>query len=100
MNPRVYTLPPRLTLDCAANLREEWLALAAETAPLELDGAAVEQAETAGLQLLLALARSRREAGQDLHWRSASAPLHKAAEILGLSATMGLPPATEHGAHS
>jgi ABC-type transporter Mla MlaB component len=62
-------------------------------APVELDARAVQQIDTATLQLFAAFARERHSQGRSIVWRGAALPFTHAAECLGLAAVLGLEPA-------
>jgi anti-anti-sigma regulatory factor len=93
MSVAVLSLPARLTVDQAALLKEQLLAQADVPGMLEIDGLAVDQAETAGLQLLLAFAIARQSGNLGLRWRGASESLRSAAVAMGISAQLELPAA-------
>lgn len=90
-------LPAELTIYVVGELREPWLAwleaavAAGEDAPVA--GQAVEEVDAAGLQSLLALARSLQAHGLALRIENPSEPLLQACRRLGaghlLSATEG-----------
>ena len=81
-------LDPRCTLQEAAQLQSRLIAASGN--PLVVDGSAVERIDTAGLQLLVALARRQQQAGRALQWQAASPALRSCTARLGLSAALGL----------
>jgi anti-anti-sigma regulatory factor len=81
-------LEPCCTLREAADL--QFSLLAANGNPVVVDGSAVERVDTAGLQLLVALARRQQQAGKRLEWKAASPELMKCGERLGLITALGL----------
>ncbi len=93
--PSTLSLPAELTIYTVGELRPQWLAwlatLASSDAPVEVtvDGAAVDQIDAAGVQLLAALSRSLRAAQRSLCLVNASPLLTQACEALGLSALRG-----------
>lgn len=83
-------LPAELTIYTASATRADWLAWLStpdydRTAPLQIDGARVEDVDGAGLQLFGALLRSLRE--QAIIWRvvAPSTALLDACRVLGCS---------------
>lgn len=84
-----FPLPAELTIQAVAPLRDELLAL--PPGALQLDGAAVERVDAAGLQLLTALCQARRDPPPD--WQAPSAALREGARILHLAEVLGLPAA-------
>lgn len=69
-----------------------------ERRPIIIDGARVEQADAAALQLLCALGRDAKKNRIKLQFKNSSRALHKAASLLGLEESLGLSPATGGGA--
>jgi len=79
-------LPAELDIYHAAELRSHWLALLDEAAAdCRLDGAAVDQVDGAGVQLLLALSRCLELRQRRLLVTDPSAPLRAACEALGVA---------------
>lgn len=85
--PQILALPAQLDIAHAGELKQTLDAALAAKSPLILDAAAVEQVDTAGLQLLLAFQRARA-----VHWRDAAPALRDAAALAGLSAALALEP--------
>lgn len=85
-----HALPQELTIYTAAELHAHalgWLApLAGQGETARVQAAAVEQVDTAGLQLLLALAHALQRQEQQLLLLDPSAALVQACEALGLRA--------------
>jgi len=90
-------LPAELTIYTVGELHPQWLAwlgqgaaaLAAEGAadgPAEVQAAAVEQVDAAGLQLLLSLQRALAEHGRSLQIHAPSQVLRGGCAALGLGA--------------
>ena len=85
-----------LTLDAVCTLRESISLKASLLEQIELgrdvqiDGAAVERIDTAALQLLVAFARSLREAGRTLTWKGEAPEVLRAARQLALTDLLGL----------
>lgn len=81
------TLPSEITIYVAAELRSPWLDWlereAGHEAEAEADGRAVEEIDGAGLQCLLALARSLEARQQCLRIRQPSEVLRQACARLG-----------------
>lgn len=86
------SLPEELTIYTVGELRPQWLAwlggLGVNDAPVEakVDGAAVDQIDAAGVQLLVALSRSLSAAQRSLQFVNPSEVLIGACEALGLPA--------------
>lgn len=82
-------LPAELIIDIAAETRRTWLdAAAADGWPQSIDASRVEAVDGAGLQLLLALARSCSDSGGALALRQPSAALRAAIDALGAGAAL------------
>jgi ABC-type transporter Mla MlaB component len=83
-----------LKLDASCMLRDtadlQFSLVAANGDPVVVDGSAVERVDTAGLQLLVALARRQQQNGRRLEWKAASSELMKCGERLGLIGALGL----------
>ena len=84
-------LPAELTIYTVGELHPQWLAwLGASPAarpaegPAEVQAAAVEQVDAAGLQLLLSLQIALAERGRSLHIQAPSAVLRSGCAALGL----------------
>jgi anti-anti-sigma regulatory factor len=93
-------LPAELTIYNVAELRRQLLAHVdahAEDDACRLDAAAVDQVDAAGVQLLVALARTLAPLGRTLQLGHASPALVAACESLGLSAHL-LDPSQERAA--
>lgn len=73
------TLDARLTIKNIAALIQ-----ALETSPKTIDAGAVEQVDTAALQVLVAYANSARAAQRDVHWCKGAGKLPQALEQAGL----------------
>ena len=89
------TLPSEITIYVAAELRGPWLDWlereAGNEAEAEADGQAVEEIDGAGLQCLLALARSLEARQQSLRIRQPSEVLREACVRLGATHLLGQP---------
>ncbi len=85
--PGALRLPAELSIYTAAELHPQWLAWAAlqQGATACADGAAVDQVDGAGVQLLVALQRSLAARGCALHLSAPSRPLREACTALGLA---------------
>lgn len=81
--PRRYVLPESLTIRGASEFACAMRGACRRGTPV-LDGSGVVEADTAGLQVLAAVASTAREAGKDLRWSAVSPPLLAAAAALGL----------------
>lgn len=82
-----WTLPPELSIYTVAELRDQWLVQLAEAeadqAAVALNGAAVDQVDAAGVQLLIALANTLARQQRGLSLMAPSAPLINACRALG-----------------
>ncbi len=97
MNPaHPRTLPAELTIYTVAELHPQWQRWLADTGDnatatpqaddrCTLDAADVEQADAAGVQLLLSLSAALEAQGRGLHLHAPSAALLAACEALGLA---------------
>lgn len=83
-----FILPSRLTAAQAAPLREALVPLI-PAAELTLDGGAVDSVGIAGLQVLVALVKSR--AQRPTRWSAVNPTLLGAARLSGLAAALALP---------
>lgn len=86
-----FELPTELTIYAVSQLRQRWLAwldAAPDAAQCRVAAAAVDQVDAAGVQLLLALARSLAERGAGLRLVEPSAPLREACAALGAAALL------------
>lgn len=85
-------LPAELTIYTVAELRTAWLAWLGEALagadpdePLAADASAVDQVDTAGVQLLLSLANALGRQGHRLQLHQPSGPLAQACQLLGVA---------------
>lgn len=88
--PQILSLPAHLDIAHAGELKQALDAALAEKPPLLLDAGAVEQVDTAGLQLLLAFRRTRA-----IEWRNPSPALRDAAALAGMAGALALDAAPE-----
>jgi anti-anti-sigma regulatory factor len=79
------------TIHEALGLREELLAHAVFPGPFEIDGSAVQQIDTAGVQLIVAFALDCMERGVPYAWKGRSAALDDAIRVLGVGALLESP---------
>jgi anti-anti-sigma regulatory factor len=79
------------TIHEAPALRTQLLALAAHPGPYELDGSAVQQIDTAGVQLVVAFALDCLERSIHYTWTGRSAALEDAIRTLGVGALLESP---------
>ena len=85
------------TIHEAAALRAHLLEQAALPGPYEIDGAAVEQVDTAGVQLVVAFALDCLERGIHYVWKGRSPALEEAIRTLGVGALLESPGASSFG---
>ena len=101
-----FALPAELTIYSVAELRPQWLAALADGVHSDrgdafdadvcvVDAAAVDQVDAAGVQLLLALARTLSGQQRSLRLVHVSGPLRNACEELGVATTLLAASATE-----
>lgn len=79
------------TIREAQALREHLLEQQALPGPYEIDGTAVQEIDTAGVQLVVAFALDCLEKGVSYHWRGRSPALDEAIRILGVGALIESP---------
>jgi anti-anti-sigma regulatory factor len=79
------------TIHEARALREQMLAQQAHPGPFELDGSAVQQVDTAGVQLVVAFALDCLERNVPYVWKGRSAALDDAIRVLGVGALLESP---------
>lgn len=73
-----------LTIEHAQNLRDRIKKALEKSTSVDVRGADVEKADTAGLQLILALFKEAETLGGKCTWRSPSDALKKSAALLGV----------------
>jgi anti-anti-sigma regulatory factor len=86
LKPAVATLAADCTIEHAPDLQQQLAKVLDERACVTLDFSAVKRCDTAGMQLLAAFIRDRREAGRDLELANQSEAFLATAKLLGLSA--------------
>jgi ABC-type transporter Mla MlaB component len=86
----VATVGTDCTIEHAPGLHKELLKMLAERACVTLDVSAVKRCDTAGLQVLAAFVRERREAGQPFELKGATEAFVGPATLLGLGTLFGL----------
>jgi anti-anti-sigma regulatory factor len=79
------------TIHDARVLREQMLAQAAHSGPFEIDGSAVQQVDTAGVQLVVAFALDCLERGVPYVWKGRTPVLDDAIRVLGVGALLESP---------
>lgn len=95
--PTVTTLGPELTIVYAATSRDTLLqALRAQPEGLALDLSGVTDFDSAGVQLLLASARSLQLRGQTLRITAASTAVRDGLAVFGLQELLPQPAAAAH----
>jgi anti-anti-sigma regulatory factor len=82
--PRPLVLPAALVVGQLAAFKALLVDGLRVDGPARLDGAAVTEVDTAGLQLLVAFVRDARAAGRDVAW------VHPAPAVTALARTLGL----------
>lgn len=90
-------LPPRLVIAEAAALRELFLAyLAGSAGQVRIDGSRVEECDTAGVQLLLATARTVSASRRSLRIVRCSVVLRRTLELASVINRFGIPDQPDH----
>lgn len=87
---RVLTLGPELRIGTVHALHASLREALASGEDIILDAAAVQSADTAGLQLLYAFVRDSKQRGQSVTWREPNAVLRRDAGLLDLDTALGL----------
>jgi len=87
---RILILGPALTIANAESLRTELLALVEGGGDIGIDGSAVEAADTAGMQVLVAFRRALRDGNRKLTWSGCSPVLMDVSGLLGLQEQIGV----------
>jgi len=87
---QLVTLAADLRIGAVQELAERLRGCLDGVGTVALDGSAVEQLDTAGVQLLAVFARQLREQDTPLAWQGASAALRDGAALLGLGEVLGL----------
>jgi len=90
VSPDVFALPEALVLQTAAAVYPDFEQALDREGDLRIDAGAVTRVDTAGMQLLLALAHSARQRGRKLEIQNAGELIVGKAKILGFSADLGL----------
>ena len=85
------TLAVECTVAEADALKSELARRLDESGPVTVDVSALQRIDTAGLQLLAAFVRDRRNAGRTVDWRGRASALEAAAGLLGLNDMLELP---------
>jgi anti-anti-sigma factor len=84
------TLGADCTIEHAPALHKRLAKVLANRACVTLDLGQVRRCDTAGLQVLVAFVRDRREAGREVALANATESLRSAARLLGLDTLLGL----------
>ena len=79
------TLAAECTVAEADSLKAELARRLTASEPVTVDVSALQRIDTAGLQLLAAFVRDRRNAGRKVEWRGRASALEAAAGLLGLN---------------
>jgi len=80
------TLSAECTIENAPGLQKQLAKMLADRACVTLDFSAVKRCDTAGMQVLAAFIRERREAGREVELASMSENFLATAKLIGLSA--------------
>ncbi len=87
-------LPAALEIHCVRHLAKLAREHLGSDDGVRVDGSAVQSADTAGLQLLVALRRDALANGNSFAWHGTSPTLLEVGAVLGLSASLGFTEAT------
>lgn len=87
----IVVLPSSLRISEAEALRDQLLSHLEDVDTLDLDGSAIQEVDTAGLQLLAAFFSDRRKLGRVARWLNPSKSLVQTADLLGLHHWLELP---------
>jgi ABC-type transporter Mla MlaB component len=86
--------PVRLS-DCTVrtipDLHQELVRRLNDSGPVSVDRSGIQRPNTALLQLLVAFVRDLRAQSRAIHWLGESVSFDRAARVLGLSGSLGLP---------
>ena len=85
LQPAPVRLDARVTITQAADLHRTLAVRVADGGPIVLDGTAVEEIDTAILQLLASLWRTTRERGTPCAWQGTSEVLRNTATLIGVA---------------
>ncbi len=85
-----FSCGEQLDVTVAASLYARLQKSLQKSSTIELKSGSVKRADTAGLQLMVALAREVANTGGELIWKTPSEELLKAARLLGLDKELGL----------
>ena len=88
-SPVARSLGADCTIEHAPGLHAQLSKILAESARVTLDFSAVKRCDTAGLQVLAAFIRERREAGREVELAGVSDNFLSTVKLLGLSALFG-----------
>lgn len=89
-SPPTLVLPQRVDITHAAELRERMLELLGSTGSIRVDAGGVDRVDTAGIQLLTALALEARRGDGSLLWVSVSDAVREAARVLEATEVLAL----------
>ena len=89
--PSLVTLDTRATIVQAAGLHNMLLSRIASGAPVVIDAAAVEEIDTAILQLLASLRRTCEQRGIACSWSGVSEAVRRAANVIGVAEMLHFP---------
>ena len=79
------------TIRTIPTLHEELVRRLSETGPVSVDRTGIQRPNTELLQLLAAFVRDLRSQSRAIQWLGESAAFDRAARVLGLSSSLGLP---------
>lgn len=86
-------LPDSLVIQNVAEWKGRFVALLANGGLPSLDASPLKDIDTAGLQLLLAVAVEAEKQGSTINWESTSSELQDFAKVLGVTEPLNLEPA-------
>jgi ABC-type transporter Mla MlaB component len=79
------------TIRTIPSLHQELVRRLSDEGPVAVDRTGVQRPNTVLLQLLVAFVRDLRAQSRAIQWQGESAAFDRAARVLGLSASLGLP---------
>lgn len=91
LNSSTLRLPTDMGITQANALRNEFLKFLKQDADITLEGGETERVHAAGLQVLTALLRGCKAAGQNWHWAQISPALREAVDGMGLANELKFP---------
>ncbi len=89
-NEEIIVLEEDVSIVQVAGLKEAWLPYLDSGKDIKIDASAVEDVDTAGLQLLLSFVKTASESGRSVSWQSPSEALIQAVQETSLKDPLGI----------